>query len=128
MRLLLDTHLLLWAAMRQERLSAKARVWMEDEQNELVFSAASIWEVAIKHRLGRDEMPVAPGILRRGLLDNGYRELPVMSEHAIATGNLPLLHRDPFDRILLAQAISEGILLLTTDSAMADYGGPVVRV
>ena len=128
MKLLLDTHLLLWAATRPDRLSAAARGWIEDERNTLIFSAASIWEVAIKFRLGRETMPVPPGVLRRGLLENGYDELAISSEHAVRTEGLPLLHQDPFDRMLLAQAMAEGILLLTADRVMAESGGPVLRV
>lgn len=128
MRVLLDTHLLLWAAAKPDRLSAVARGWIEDERNVLMFSAASIWEVAIKHRLGREHMPVPPGVLRRGLLENGYEELAISSEHAARTEGLPGIHEDPFDRILLAQAMAEGVLLLTADRVMAGYGGPVLQV
>ena len=98
MKLLLDTHLLLWAVGSDERLSAKARGLMSDPDNELCFSTASIWEVAIKHSRRRDDFEVDPRLLRRGLLDNLYRELPVTGEHAVAIANLPLLHRDPLDR------------------------------
>lgn len=125
MKLLLDTHLLLWAAGQPERLSAEARRLLEDPRNVLHFSAASIWEIAIKRSLGRDDFRVEPRVLRRGLLDNGYEELAISSEHALATDALPPLHKDPFDRILLAQALSEGITLLTADATVAAYRGPV---
>ena len=128
MKLLLDTHLLLWAAGQPERLSSAARALLEDPLNELLFSAASLWEVAIKRGLGRPDFQVAPRLLRRGLLDNGYGELPVMSQHAVAVDGLPALHKDPFDRILIAQSIVEGIALVTTDPLVARYNGPVRKV
>ena len=128
MKLLLDTHLLLWAAGKPGRLSADARRLMKDAANELVFSAASLWEIVIKRGLGRDDFQVDPRLFRRGLLDNGYVELPIGSEHAVAIDGLPLLHKDPFDRILIAQALVEGIILLTMDPLVAQYPGPVRRV
>ncbi|MBI3403267.1 MAG: type II toxin-antitoxin system VapC family toxin [Acidobacteria bacterium] len=128
MKLLLDTQILLWAAGHPERLSAAARRLLNNPRNELLFSAASLWEIAIKSTLGRADFRVEPRQLRRGLLDNGYVELPVTSEHAVNVDGLPALHKDPFDRMLLAQAISEGITLLTSDSHMARYRGPVRKV
>ncbi len=128
MKLLLDTQLLLWAAGQPERLSKSARKLLDDPQNELVFSAASLWEVAIKSSLDREDFRVEPRLLRRGLLDNGYAELPITSQHAVNIDGLPPLHKDPFDRLLLSQALSEGITLLTTDSALAEYPGPVRKV
>ena len=128
MKLLLDTHLLLWAAGDPDRLSAAARALIGAPENEVWFSAASVWEVAIKSGLGRADFQVNPRLLRRGLLDNGYHELPVGSEHAVAIDSLPPLHKDPFDRLLVAQARVEGITLLTTDDAVAQYPGPVRKV
>jgi PIN domain nuclease of toxin-antitoxin system len=128
MKLLLDTHLLLWGAGQPDRLSAAARTLIKDVRNELIFSAASFWEIAIKRELGRDDFQVDPRLLRRGLLDNGYGELLVGSNHAVAIGGLPRLHKDPFDRILVAQAMVEGITLLTADPLVAQYAGPVRRV
>ncbi|MBK5258403.1 MAG: type II toxin-antitoxin system VapC family toxin [Thermoanaerobaculia bacterium] len=128
MKLLLDTQILLWAAGQPERLSAPARKQLDNPGNELLFSAASIWEIAIKNGLGRDDFRVEPRLLRRGLLDNGYTELPITSQHAVSTDTLPPLHRDPFDRMLLAQALVEGITLLTADAQLARYGGPVRKV
>jgi PIN domain nuclease of toxin-antitoxin system len=125
---LLDTHLLLWAAGQPDRLSAAARTFLDNPANELLFSPASLWEVAIKNRLGRIDFRVDPRLLRRGLIDNGYIELPITSEHTIATDGLPDIHRDPFDRILIAQATIEGALLLTADDVVARYSGPVRRV
>ncbi|HEY8020735.1 MAG TPA: type II toxin-antitoxin system VapC family toxin [Thermoanaerobaculia bacterium] len=128
MKLLLDTQLLLWAAGEPKRLSAAARKLLNDPRNELGFSAASLWEVAIKSTLGREDFRVEPRLLRRGLLDNGYVELPVTSQHAVNIDGLPPLHKDPFDRLLLAQALSEGITLLTSDAQLAQYPGPVRKV
>ena len=125
MKLLLDTHLLLWAAGQPDRLPSAAAVMIEDTTNELLFSAASLWEITIKAGLGRQDFRVEPRLLRRGLLDNDYAELPVTGEHVLAIEALPLLHRDPFDRMLVAQATSEGVLLLTTDPSVGRYPGPV---
>lgn len=128
MNLLLDTHLLLWAAGEPKRLSAKARTLLLDPANHLVFSSASLWEISIKNRLERSDFNVDPRRLWRMLLVNGYRELPVTSEHAVAVNELPPLHKDPFDRILIAQARVEGLLLLTVDKAVAKYGDAVRKV
>jgi PIN domain nuclease of toxin-antitoxin system len=127
-KLLLDTQLLLWAAGQPGRLTAAARRLLNDPGNELLFSAASLWEIAIKSTLGRDDFRVEPRLLRRGLLDNGYAELPITSQHAVSIDGLPPLHKDPFDRLLLAQAVSEGITLLTSDAKLARYPGPVRKV
>ena len=128
MKLLLDTHLLLWAAGEPGRIPAPARDLIEDPANELIFSAASLWEIVIKRGLGRDDFRVDPRLLRRALLDNGYGELAVTSEHAVAIDSLPLIHKDPFDRILVAQATIEGMALLTVDPVVARYPGPVRKV
>ncbi len=128
MKLLLDTLLLLWAAGNPERLSTKARTLISDSQNELFFSAASLWEITIKHGLGRDDFQVDVRLLRRGLLDNGYSELPIGSEHATTIDSLSLIHKDPFDRMLIAQAMVEGIILLTADAILAEYPGPVQKI
>lgn len=128
MKLLLDTQLLLWAAGQPERLSANARKLLNNPQNELIFSAASLWEIAVKHTLGREDFRVEPRLLRRGLLDNGYTELPITSQQAVSIDSLPPLHKDPFDRLLLAQALTEGITLLTSDAQLARYPGPVRKV
>ena len=125
MKYLLDTHLLLWAAHAPERLSAKALEVFNEASHELLFSAASIWEVAIKTSLGRDDFRVDVRLFRRGLLDSGYQELVISSAHATHLDTLPALHKDPFDRMLVAQATSEGILLLTSDTMVAKYPGPV---
>lgn len=128
MKLLLDTHLLLWAASAPKKLSTKARRLIENPENELYFSAVSLWEIAIKNSLGRADFSVNARLLRRGLRDNGYNELPMRSEHAVAIDSLPPLHKDPFDRLLIAQALTEGITLLTADAVVAGYPGAVTKV
>ncbi|MGA2686748.1 MAG: type II toxin-antitoxin system VapC family toxin [Candidatus Korobacteraceae bacterium] len=128
MKLLLDTHVLLWAAGDPKHLSASARRLMNEPDNQLLFSAASLWEIAIKRGLGRKDFQADARLLRRGLLDNGYSELPITSHHVAATESLPPIHKDPFDRVLVAQATVEGITLLTGDPIVAQYPGPVRRV
>ena len=122
MRLLLDTHLLLWAAGMPERLSSEVRALLEAPGNELVFSAASLWEVAIKAGLGRDDFTVDASVLRRGLVDNGYVELPIRADHVLVVASLPSLHRDPFDRMLVAQAQLESRVLVSKDDKIRLYG------
>jgi PIN domain nuclease of toxin-antitoxin system len=128
MKLLLDTHILLWGAGEQNRLPTAAVALLEDERNLLLFSAASLWEIVIKRSLGRTDFQVEPRLLRRGLLDNGYEELPVLGIHAVNVDTLPPIHKDPFDRILIAQAIIEGIELITADPIVATYPGPIRKV
>src|SRR6202167_1618493 len=128
MKLLLDTHLLLWAAGKPNRLSTTARKLIDSPANELLFSAASVWEVAIKRGLGRSDFQADRRLLRRGLLDNGYTELPVLNAHVVPIESRPPIHKDPFDRLLVAQATVEGITLLTADSVVAVYPGPVRMV
>ena len=128
MKLLLDTQILLWAAGHPKRLSTAARKLLDDPRNELLFSAASLWEIAIKNTLGRKDFRVEPRLLRRGLLDNGYGELPITSQHAVSIDSLPHLHKDPFDRLLLAQALCEGVTLVTANTQLARYPGPVRKV
>ena len=125
MKLLLDTHLLLWAATQPQRLSAEALALFNNPDNELCFSAVSIWEVAIKRGLDRSDFQVDVRQFRRGLVDNGYLELAMTSLHAVAIDLLPAVHRDPFDRMLVAQASVEGFPLLTSDAVLAQYSGLV---
>ena len=128
MKILLDTHLILWAAGFPDELPIEARRIIEDESNELFFSAASIWEIAIKANLQKVNFQIDVRVLRRNLLDNGYIELPIESAHAVFIQSLPLIHKDPFDRILVAQATEEGITLLTSDVMVAQYPGPIRHV
>lgn len=125
MKLLLDTRLLLWAASAPNRLPAKARSLISHVDHDLLFSVASLWEVAIKRGLGRKDFQVDARLLRRGLVENGYTELPIMGDHVLAIENLPPIHKDPFDRLLVAQATVEGLTLLTVDPVVAGYPGPI---
>ena len=122
---MLDTHLLLWAAADSPKLSLAARDLLGQSEYDFLFSAASIWEVVIKRGLGRDDFQIDPNRLRRGLLANGSEELLISSEHTLAVTSLPPVHRDLFDRILVAQARVESITLLTSDITLASYGEPV---
>ena len=125
MRGLLDTHILLWKAILPIRLTIELRQVLDDPGNEFLFSTASIWEIAIKQSLGRADFDADPSELRRGLLEDGYAELPVLGEHAVAVQGRPRIHKDPFDRMLVAQAIVEGVELLTVDAQLARYPGPI---
>jgi PIN domain nuclease of toxin-antitoxin system len=128
MKLLLDTHLLLWAASAPEKLSQAAKTLIAAPENALFFSSVSLWEIVIKNGLGRADFQVDARLLRRGLLTHGYDELAVTSEHAVAVASLPLHHKDPFDRMLIAQTHVEGLTLLTADNAVAQYQGQIQLV
>ncbi len=128
MRFLIDTHVLLWALGYPERLSTEASALLEDAGGELLFSVASVWEVAIKHSQGRAYFQVPPHLFRETLLRNGYEELPVLGQHTVALDGLPPIHKDPFDRILVAQATVERVTLLTADPVIARYPGPIRKV
>ena len=128
MRLLLDTHLLLWAAGAPEKLPEAAREAIENPDNALSFSAASFWEIAIKRGLDRPDFRVDPRALRQGLIENGYEELAISGAHAVTLDLLPPLHKDPFDRILIAQAMIEGLTLITSDALIGAYPGPIHKV
>ena len=122
MNVLLDTQVALWALTDSPRLSGAARARILDEENTVYFSAASVWEIAIKHRLGCGDMPVS-GVDAAALFrEAGYIELPVTAVHAAATETLPAHHNDPFDRVLIAQAVSEPLRLLTHDRQLVEYG------
>jgi PIN domain nuclease of toxin-antitoxin system len=128
MKLLLDTHIILWAAAEPEQLSNQAKLLIEDPENQLYFSAASLWEISIKNKLGRADFKVDLPVLRRNLLDNGFEEIAITSAHTLAIGALPDIHKDPFDRMLIAQTVVEGVTLMTADSVVAQYPVAVVRV
>lgn len=128
MHYLIDTHLLLWAAFQSARLPQAARRVIAEPRHRLWFSVAAIWEVSIKRGLNRPDFRVDPGALRAGLMANGYDELAIEGRHCLALSALPPLHADPFDRLMLAQAVTEGLILLTADRTVADYGGPVELV
>jgi len=121
MRLLLDTHILLWALVEPDRLGAEARAMIEDPDNEVLFSAASIWEVAIKAGLGRPDFPFDPHEVARGAVEAGFTELPVRADAAAQVASLPPHHRDPFDRLLVAQAMAGPLRLLTADPLLPPY-------
>jgi PIN domain nuclease of toxin-antitoxin system len=118
MRLLLDTHVLVWAATGDPKLSSAAVKLIDDDANTLYFSAASIWELTSK---GAERTGIIPRVLRKALLEAGYLELPITAEHGLAVEALPHHHRDPFDRIMVAQALSEGFILVTHDSTLQAY-------
>lgn len=128
MRLLLDTHVLLWALSSPERLGNKARSAIEDPSNDVMFSAASIWEIAVKWSLKRLDFTITPGEILTAAIESGFNELPVRSAVAAHVASLPPHHRDPFDRLLVAQAIMEPIILYTADSQMDAYSELVRRI
>jgi PIN domain nuclease of toxin-antitoxin system len=128
LKLLLDTHLLLWIANDDPKLPTEARIVVEDPEVTLYFSVVSIWEIVIKNALGRNDFKVDARVLRRELIDAGYQELEVKGQHALEVEQLPPIHHDPFDRLLIAQAISEGIFLMTHDNVVAQYNGPIRQV
>jgi PIN domain nuclease of toxin-antitoxin system len=128
MRLLLDTQIALWALTGSKRLGKAACDLIEDPANEVFVSTATVWEIAIKHALGRGDMPVS-GTRAVALFGQaGYRELPVSWRHAATVEGLPDIHADPFDRILLAQAMSEPMRLLSRDATVVRYGAVVLAV
>lgn len=128
MRLLLDTHLLLWALAEPEHLPAMTRTALENTDNEILFSAVSLWEIAIKSGLGRADFAFKPEQILRAALDTGFAELPIRSSAAVLVAGLPPHHRDPFDRLLIAQAISEPAHLLTADPLLPPYSELVILV
>jgi PIN domain nuclease of toxin-antitoxin system len=125
MHLLLDTHLLVWAMGSPQRLPTGLADMLEDPNHTPLFSVASLWELVIKQALNRPNFNVQPCLLRRALLDSGWQELPIAANHVLAVADLPPLHRDPFDRLLLAQAKADGLLLITADQQLANYPGPI---
>lgn len=125
MKLLLDTLLLIWLAEDSPKLPVAARELVTDPINQLFFSPASFGELSAKHAIGRDDFNLDPPLFYRALVDNDYRELPITVMHTLAVHRLPPIHADPFDRILVAQSIVEGIQLLTTDETVALYPGPI---
>jgi PIN domain nuclease of toxin-antitoxin system len=128
MRLLLDTQIAVWALTGSKRLGKAAGDLIEDPANEVFVSTATVWEIAIKHALARGDMPVSGTRAAALFAQAGYRELPVAWRHAAAVEGLPGIHADPFDRILLAQAMSEPMRLLSRDATVARYGAVVLAV
>ncbi len=128
MRLLLDTHILLWAVGASARLDPAARDAIEDTANEVMFSAASIWEIAIKARLGRDDLNVRPERIAAAAIETGFTELPIHADTAASVADLPPHHTDPFDRLLVAQAIADHLRLYTADAQLPPYSDLVTLV
>jgi PIN domain nuclease of toxin-antitoxin system len=128
MKFLLDTHLVLWIPAADPRLSRAARLILNDPDNEFSFSVVSLWEIAIKRGIGKLDPQLNPRNIRRQLIDTGYEELPIHGQHAVSVDVLPPIHKDPFDRLLIAQAMIEGITLLTADATIARYPGPIRKV
>jgi PIN domain nuclease of toxin-antitoxin system len=128
MRFLLDTHLVLWVPAADTRISRSARLILDDPGNDLLFSTVSLWEIAIKRGLGKLDSRLDPRAIRHALLEMGYEELAVLGQHAVSVDVLQPIHKDPFDRLLIAQAMVEGITLLTADATIARYPGPIRKV
>jgi PIN domain nuclease of toxin-antitoxin system len=128
MKYLLDTELLIWVPVADRRLSQTVLSLLGSAENEFLFSTASLWEIAIKHGLRKPGFPFEPRGIRNRLLLSGYEELPVLGEHVLAVENLERIHKDPFDRLLIAQATVEGVILLTSDKTVARYKGPIQKV
>jgi PIN domain nuclease of toxin-antitoxin system len=125
MRILLDSHLLVWLVGASDRLPLAAREIIENPDHEIFFSSASIWELSIKYSSGKIGLELPPRMLYRVLIESNFSELAVTASHAFEVDTLPPIHKDPFDRILIAQAMSEGMLLVTSDEAIAQYSGPI---
>jgi PIN domain nuclease of toxin-antitoxin system len=121
MRILLDTHVLIWALIEPQRLAATTRRLLEDAGNEILFSAASIWEIAIKISLGRADFQIEPSEIIDAAISSGFTELPVHAHAALQVSSLPPHHRDPFDRLLIAQAMTEPALFYTADRQLDPY-------
>ena len=121
MRILLDTHLLLWAMAASRKLPRTVRTQLLDPGNEVYYSAASLWEIAIKGGLRREDFRIDPGALMAALRESGFLELPITAVHAVGVAELPALHKDPFDRLLIAQSMAEPMTLLTNDATLGDY-------
>jgi PIN domain nuclease of toxin-antitoxin system len=128
MKFLLDTHLLLWVALGHKRLSRATVALLTDANNEILFSVSSIWEIAIKRGLKKTNFLHDPREIRRQMIANGYDELTIQSQHVVAVDSLAPIHKDPFDRLLIAQAMVEGVTLLTADAIIAGYPGPIRKV
>jgi PIN domain nuclease of toxin-antitoxin system len=128
MRFLLDTHLVVWVPVSGPRLSRLARTILNDPENSFLFSAVSLWEIAIKRSIGKLDAGIDPGTIRRELIEMEYEELPVLGQHTVAVEGLPWIHKDPFDRLLIAQAAIQEITLLTVDATIARYPGPIRKV
>jgi PIN domain nuclease of toxin-antitoxin system len=128
LNLLLDTHVALWAITDSLRLPLKAKEMIASPKTNVWISTASIWEIAIKHSLGRGDMPISGQDALRYFSESGYRQLPIEAEHAVAVEDLPAHHNDPFDRILVAQALLEPMRLMTHDALVARYSDSIIQI
>ena len=128
MKFLVDTNIAIWALFDDPLLSQTARHILNNAENDIQFSVCNIWEIAIKRGLKKLGFEHDPRLIRRCLIDNGYEELLIQSKHVVEVDSLPLIHKDPFDRLLIAQAMVEGIILLTADAVIAQYPGPIRKV
>ena len=128
MKYLVDTHLLIWTVLNSSKLSDGARAVLGQTNGEYCFSAASIWEIALKRMKHPDQFPMSAREARELFLAAGFEELGVASDHCAAVEGLPPIHGDPFDRILIAQALSEGMKLVTHDRMVVQYGDVAVDV
>ena len=128
MKFLLDTQFVIWVPIDDRRIGRQARAIFNDPANQFAFSVSSIWEIAIKRALRRGDFQFDPREIRRLLIENGYEELTLQSRHVVAVDSMVPIHKDPFDRILIAQAMVEGITLLTADPVIAKYPGPIRKV
>ncbi len=128
MKILLDTNILIWVTASPEKVPENILHQIQDTKNTIFFSAASIWEIAIKHTFGKPDFFFNPLIIHQALVENNYTELPITSNHAIAIQHLQKIHKDPFDRMLIAQAIAENMLLMTADQTIVKYPAPVLFV
>jgi PIN domain nuclease of toxin-antitoxin system len=128
MKYLLDTHFIIWLPIDHPSISRAARDLLNDPENEFLFTAASLWEISLKRARYRGDFGFDPRVIRSQMLDNDYEELPVKGQHVVAVDSLPPIHKDPFDRLLIAQAMVEGITLLTADAVIARYPGPIRKV
>lgn len=128
MKIILDTQMIIWATFWPELLPVQARQLIADEDNEIYFSPASLWEVAIKSAQNRPDFQVDAKVLRSQLLERDYREIAITGLHTTAVSDLPLIHKDPFDRLLLSQAKTECVSLVTSDATLSAYPAPVILV
>jgi PIN domain nuclease of toxin-antitoxin system len=128
MKFLLDTHFVIWIPIDDRRIRPAARALLTNPAHTFLFSAASLWEIAIKRTQKGVDFAYDPREIRRQMIANGYEELPVYGSHAVFVDSLPRIHKDPFDRLLVAQAMVEGVAFLTADSVIARYPGPIEKV
>jgi PIN domain nuclease of toxin-antitoxin system len=128
MQILLDTHVVLWALTDDAALKGEARAMLSDTRNGIWVSAVSIWEISIKHSLGRGDMPLSGKDALTYCRKSGYRWLDIRPEHAVAVEDLPAIHADPFDRLLVAQALTEPMKLLTHDVVIARYHPDILLI